>query len=53
VKYRLVPNSCNCHPETCCCPDFRIIDENGNWVAGGMDKDQMKKLVDQANQKGN
>lgn len=49
MKYEVVPNSCGCHPETCCCPDYRILDENGNRVAGGMNDKAMKELVAQAN----
>lgn len=49
MKYKVVSNSCGCHPETCCCPDYRIIDEEGNRVAGGMDDKAMEKLVKQAN----
>lgn len=26
ARYKVERNYCNCHPETCCCPDWAIID---------------------------
>lgn len=26
MRYKLKENICNCHPETCCCDDYAIID---------------------------
>ena len=31
-KYKIVSNWCNCHPETCCCKDYVIVDEKGSKV---------------------
>ena len=28
--YKLSYNYCNCHPETCCCDPYVILDPNGN-----------------------
>lgn len=25
-RYEVKPNYCNCHPETCCCNDWAVID---------------------------
>lgn len=25
-RYKVKPNYCNCHPETCCCDDWAVID---------------------------
>lgn len=26
LRYVVKGNSCNCHPETCCCDDYQIYD---------------------------
>lgn len=42
--YRVEPNSCNCHPETCCCPDFVLF--HGDYiVARGSNRTELQKLV--------
>lgn len=50
-QFEVIENSCRCHPETCCCDDYKIVDEKGNQYASGMDKDKLQDLVDQANGK--
>ncbi len=25
----VVRNHCDCHPETCCCNDWKVLDKNG------------------------
>lgn len=29
MMYKVLPNSCRCHPETCCCNDWAIFTGDG------------------------
>jgi hypothetical protein len=29
AKWHVRSNHCNCHPETCCCDDWAVHDQNG------------------------
>lgn len=29
VEYKVIINRCNCHPETCCCDDWIVVDSKG------------------------
>lgn len=29
MHYSVEKNYCNCHPETCCCNPYKIVDTNG------------------------
>jgi hypothetical protein len=49
MKYKVMRNHCGCHPETCCCNEFVVIDADGEKVASSMDKSGLDKLVEQAN----
>jgi len=31
-KATVVVNHCNCHPETCCCNDWLVLDKRGTKV---------------------
>lgn len=31
-EYKVVSNWCNCHPETCCCSDYAIVNEQGEKI---------------------
>jgi len=38
MTYVVEKTLCDCHPETCCCPDFSIVDSNGETFMKLMDK---------------
>lgn len=31
-KFKVEPNYCDCHPETCCCNRWKLVDETGRMV---------------------
>lgn len=33
MVYKAQRNRCGCHPETCGCKDYAVVDEDGNKVA--------------------
>lgn len=46
--YHVEPTHCQCHPETCCCPDYTLL--AGDYVvARGGNKAELQELVDAAN----
>lgn len=52
MTYRVEVNHCNCHPETCNCSLFRIVnEENGRTVARGNNIEDLKELVNDANRR--
>lgn len=42
-------NYCNCHPETCCCDPYKVVDDSGKTIATFYDKSDAKRLVDMLN----
>ncbi len=54
LRYEVQPNRCNCHPETCSCPDYEVWtkDKDGNYIrriCGGQDKNTLELLCSRAN----
>jgi hypothetical protein len=48
VRYSVESTRCDCHPETCCCPDFTVR-KGEEIVARGMDGPALRDLVKWAN----
>jgi hypothetical protein len=46
AKYRIVSNWCDCHPETCCCNDYAIVDKFGNKVTTAFSREMAKVIID-------
>jgi hypothetical protein len=45
-EYRLESNDCNCHPETCVCNPFKIVDREGNKITTAFSKQQAEKVLE-------
>lgn len=45
MKYKLIKNYCNCHPETCGCNPWVIIDSTGDKISSHYCKDKAEKLL--------
>lgn len=48
MKFHYEKNYCSCHPETCCCHDFKIM-HGKEKVATAFDEEKAKKLVELLN----
>jgi hypothetical protein len=54
-RYEVVKTRCNCHPETCGCYDWTVVDNTvnrslaGHKIAAFMDKDKAAHLADLLN----
>lgn len=46
--YALVPNKCDCHPETCSCPDYTVLFHR-QVLARGNNKWHLERMVERAN----
>jgi hypothetical protein len=44
VTYYVKPNTCNCHPETCCCNAWKVVDAQGERHS----THQMKSVAESA-----
>lgn len=49
--FKLEPNRCNCHPETCCCDDWKITDSKNNKVVTFHNKENAESFVQYLNEK--
>jgi hypothetical protein len=49
MTYRVEVNYCRCHPETCCCNDWRIVDSKGDKVSTHFLKEDADRLADLLN----
>lgn len=47
--YKVEINHCNCHPETCACNDYKVIDENGKKVSSHFHRDAAENLCNVIN----
>ncbi len=48
--FKVEINYCNCHPETCCCDDYRIIDtKKGIKYITGNSKATLQEICDLKN----
>ena len=48
--YKLSYNYCNCHPETCCCDPYVILDDNGEVYTTIFNKTIGQEIVDLKNE---
>ena len=46
MKYKVERNHCNCHPETCCCRPYRIVDSNGEVFTTENDLYKAEKIAE-------
>lgn len=50
TRYVLQRNHCNCHPETCCCDPYKVVDIITNTkLSTHYNWDDGKRLVDTLN----
>lgn len=50
MKYIVVSNYCNCHPETCCCDDLAIVDnKTGKTYITGNNCKSLQEICDLKN----
>jgi hypothetical protein len=47
--YRVVPNWCNCHPETCCCNDWAIVTNRDTKHSTHFDQTQAINIAEALN----
>ncbi len=47
--YKVEINRCNCHPETCACNDYKVVDENGKKVSSHFHRDDAENLCNVVN----
>jgi hypothetical protein len=48
--FKVEINYCNCHPETCCCHDYKIVDtEDGSTYIRGDVKKLLQEICDLKN----
>ena len=45
MKYKVERNRCGCHPETCCCDDYAVIDPLGGKYVTTNDKNIANQIV--------
>ncbi len=45
-EYRYEENSCTCHPETCGCNPFKIVDREGNKITTAYTEKQAKEVLE-------
>lgn len=48
--YTVEMNRCNCHPETCCCNDWVVVDRDGGAVSSFFDRDDAEMVCDALNE---
>lgn len=49
MRYTVDVNRCNCHPETCCCDPWRVVDSNNKLFSTFYSKDVAKITADLLN----
>lgn len=49
-KATVVRNHCNCHPETCCCNDWLLLDKHGAKVDTFYAKESAVRVADALNE---
>jgi hypothetical protein len=45
MNFKIEENCCNCHPETCCCDDWIVVDDNGDKIATFYNKEDAENLI--------
>lgn len=48
--YQVKLNFCKCHPETCCCDPYNVVDRNETKVATFYRKEDAISLADKLNE---
>lgn len=52
MNYEVKPNTCNCHPETCCCNPWKVVEKGTNLLIASLYfKDKAQQLADMLNRK--
>ena len=51
MKYQVVHNHCNCHPETCCCNPHAVVNELGKKVITFFFKEEADEYCEYLNNK--
>jgi hypothetical protein len=44
MKFEIKPTRCDCHPETCCCPDYTLF-LDGKRLVRDSDKENLEQIV--------
>lgn len=44
MKFEIKPTRCDCHPETCCCPDYTLFID-GKRLVRDSNKDNLEQIV--------
>lgn len=47
IEFKVVPNNCECHPETCCCNPWKIVDQTGKIYATAFWQYEAQTMLDQ------
>lgn len=50
-EYQVKPNSCNCHPETCCCNDWAVYSTGGEKHSTHFKREVAELVVEALNTK--
>lgn len=51
-NFKVMPNRCDCHPETCCCNDWVLVDDKGKRYATFYSEKQVTEMALLLNTKG-
>jgi hypothetical protein len=51
MNYRVEINHCHCHPETCCCNDYKVVDADGEKVSTHFNREDAQSLANLLNRK--
>ena len=49
MVYNVEINTCSCHPETCCCRRYKIVDNNGNTYTTIEEKHKAEQIANALN----
>jgi hypothetical protein len=49
MPYQVKRNKCWCHPQTCCCDRYKIVDEKDNTYVTTNDKQKAQTIADALN----
>lgn len=45
VGYKIESNYCDCHPETCCCDKYKVVDDKDNTIAKFYNIEDAENLI--------
>lgn len=46
IEFKVVPNRCDCHPETCACNPWAVVDQTGKKYASSYHKQLAEKMIE-------